>query len=168
MEPIITVAKENLGILAFAGVILIPLFIVYQKKAMPIIFHTAEYLVYLTAMHYVLYVMVVVAAWYQESTRMEAAGTGASTIYSTPRNVISENFFDKALYTPTWLFYFELVMIFVLLYVVVVVRPTSYSGANSYQGDKNRGMAQPEGNRVAGGKGRYDRSRAAGNRNKRG
>ncbi|MFP6581600.1 MAG: hypothetical protein VCD00_03475 [Candidatus Hydrogenedentota bacterium] len=166
MEPIITLARENVGPLAFLGVILVPLFIIYQKKAMPVVFHSVEYCVYVLLGHYVLWLMVSVADWYKEQTAMDAAEAVRSATFTTPANLLTENFIERSLYSPTWLYYFELVMMFVLLYVVVVVRPTTYSASNSYKGDKDRGMLTAEERKKRGG-GRYDRGRASSQRDKR-
>lgn len=165
MEPIITLARENVGPLAFLGVILVPLFIIYQKKAMPAVFHSIEYCVYVLLGHYVIWLMVSVADWYREQTIMDAAEVGRSGTYTTPADLLTLNFIDRSLYSPTWLYYFELVMMFVLLYVVVVVRPTTYTASNSYKGDKDRGMLTPEERKKRGG-GRYDRGRAKSQRQK--
>lgn len=170
MEPVITAVRENIAIVAVLGVLLFPILYLLQQKAMAFLFHTIEYIVYVTLMHYMLYAMVQVAAWYKQSTAMTVVEEGeqADAPFNTPAGIISQNFFDSSLYNPAWLFYFEGIMCLALLYLVVVVRPTSYSGANSFKGDKDRGMKpQPGGARRAAGRGRYDRSRAQTGRGKR-
>lgn len=170
MEPIITAIRENLTIVAVIAVLLVPAIYFMQQKAAAFVFHTIEYFVYVLLMHYMLYAMVQVAAWYKQSTAMTVVEEGAERAmpFNTPAGIISENFFNRALYNPTWLFYFEAIMCVALLYLVVVVRPTAYGGSNNFKGDKERGMKpQPGGVRRAAGRGRYDRTRAQSGRSKR-
>lgn len=165
MEPIITAIRENLAIVAVIAVLLLPAAYIMQQKAMAFLFHTTEFVVYTALMHYMLYAMVQVAAWYKQSTQM--TGEDSNEIpYNTPSGIISQNFFDRSLYNPTGLFYFEIILTLIILYIVVVVRPTSYGGQNTYKGDKNRGMQpQPGGARRS--QGRYDRNRASTGKGKR-
>jgi hypothetical protein len=162
VEPLISFARENVILFAILAVIFLPVAIIFQKSVAPLIFHTAEYILYVTLSHYILYAMVQTAAWYKD-----AAGGVIKTddVYTTPMNPLTENFFDKSLYNPTGLFYFELLMVFGFLYLVVVVRPTSYSGSNTYKGDSERGMTAAEKRNQRAG--RYNRNRAKTSKSKR-
>lgn len=167
MEPLISVIRENVAAVAVIGVLLLPVIYLLQKKATAFMFHTVEYIVYVTLAHYLLYAMVQVAAWYKESTAMSEEDSNAIP-FNTPAGILSENFFDKSLYNPTWLFYLEGIIALGLLYLVVVIRPTSYGGTNKFKGDSERGLKpQPGGARRAAGRGRYDRSKASGDKSKR-
>ena len=160
MEPVIAFLKENPGMGVVALVILIPLAIVFQKKAAPVIFHTIEYVLYVIIAHYFIHATVKVIAWYKSQTPDVNDITAAP--YTSPRNPVTENFFDKELYNPTGLLYFEALVAVAILYIVIVVRPTSYSASNKYKGDKERGMAPK--NAAEKRKARYNRGKATSNR----
>lgn len=153
MEPIITFVTENVSLTIVAVILFVPLAVIYQTKVAPVIFHTIEYFLYLTLAHYMIYAMVQVVAWYKSQT--PDINDAGATPFNTPRGIISQNFLDKSLYNPTGLLYFELGVAFFLLYIVVVVRPTTYSTANKHKGNKDRGMPGERGG------GRYDRSKAS-------
>ena len=157
MEPIITFAMENLGFAAIVGILLILIIAVNQKKMMPFVYHSVECVVYFLAFHYLFWLGVSVANWYANETN-PTEGFG----FKTPGGLLSQNFADKALYTPVSLFYFEVAMAVLILYLVIVIRPTSYSGKNKYKGDSERGMEPRKGR----GAPRYDRTRAKAHRNK--
>lgn len=164
MEPLITFAKENQAAMAVIVIVLIPLMIVYQKQSAPILFHTVEYILYFTVAHYLIYAAVQVIAWYKSQTP-DINDIGAAP-FNTPNNIVMQSLFDKANYNPTGLMYFELVVALVLLYIVVVVRPTAYSTGNSYKGDKERGMSAAD-SRAAKQRARYDRDKAAKQRSRK-
>lgn len=156
MEPLITFVKENQAILAVAIIILIPIGFIYQKQAAPILFHMIEYLLYLSVAHTIIYAGVQVVAWYKLQTPDINGET--SIPFNTPINPLAENFFDKTLYSPTGLIYFEALVALGLLYIVVIVRPTAYSASNKYKGNKERGM--PSKSSPSGRRSRYDRNKA--------
>ena len=130
---------------------------VSKKKMMPIVYHVFEFCVYLTICHYVLWLAVVAINYFADATN-----PGSLHGYKTPGSILYQNFADKALYSPVALFYTEMAIVLALMYVVIVVRPTSYSTKNRYKGDSDRGMESKRGR----GAPRYDRARASGDRHK--
>ena len=163
VEPIITYVKENVAVAVVAAIILIPLAVIYQKKSAPIIFHSIEYMLYIVLAHYIIYAVVQVIAWYN-SQAPDLENLGALS-YDSPNNPLTQNFFDKSLYNPGGLLYFEMIVALTLLYIVVVVRPTSYSVTNTYKGGKERGTdTDGKSPRT---KGRYNRSKATTERNRK-
>lgn len=160
MEPIITFVKENLSLTIAGAVILIPLMVIYQKKSAPFIFHSIEYILYLTLAHYMIYAVVQVIAWYKSQT--PDTNDLSALPFNTPNNPLTQNFLDKSLYNPGGLLYFEVIVALFLVYVVVVLRPATYSVANTYKGDKERGMSKDA--KSPQGRSRYNRSKASGQR----
>jgi hypothetical protein len=163
VEPIITFANENQAVLVVTVIVLIPIMFMYQSKSAPILFHSIEYCLYMSVAHTLIYAVVQIVAWYKSQT---PDINGLSPIpYNTPINPISQNFFDKTMYNPIGLLYFETLVALGLLYIVVIVRPTSYTSTNKYKGNKERGMSEKDG--ASRSKSRYNRSKAAGHRNQK-
>lgn len=157
MEPIYSLIKANLGFAATFVVLIIALIVVNKKRMLPILYHILEFLAYLTVCHYLLAGAVAAINYFADATNL-----GTVHGYTTPWRILEQNFADKALYSPIGLYYAEILLVVVLLYLVIIVRPTNYSGRNRFKGDSERGMKPQRGR----GQPRYDRTRANAHRNK--
>ncbi len=159
MEPIITFARENVAVMVVIGVIFAPVYYLYKKKVAPVLFHVFEFFIYMAIVHYVTFFIVKIIAWYKGQT----ADPGYTTPFTAPWNPLTDSFLDLEVYHPDGILYFELIMSIVVVYIVVVVRPTTYSTQNTYKGDKERGM----GDGTPKGRARYDRGKATAKRGKK-
>lgn len=142
---------DNVAFVAIGALVVFIIIAMFKKTLMPIVYHCIELVVYFLACHYIIWMGTSLCNWYANETNPSEGYD-----FKTPAGLISQNFADKTLYNPTSLFYFEVIIAVALMYLVVVVRPTSYSGKNKYKGDSDRGMDQRKGR----GAPRYDRTKA--------
>lgn len=139
MDVLIQNIQENAVAYGVTAAVLIPLIYAFRQHTFPIIFHSLEAVFYMVTFHLVLGGMVRFFQYFKSASRMEnALGEAAATpVITTPINM---NFWQKELYEPEWLFYFEAGAALFLLFVVIKLRPVRYSGKNRYKG-KDGGQA---------------------------
>lgn len=126
MQDILQHIQTNGMTYVLAGVFVFPLLYLFRAQTVPIIYHTAEYIIYCTAFHYLVGGFFRVGWWYRSETafkRPDGSLMDGLEPYTTPLNM---HFWEKELYSPQGAFYFELVAAFAILYLVVVVRPMRY------------------------------------------
>ena len=125
-EAITLHIQEN-GIVYFGvAVVLIPLIVVFRKHTLPVIYHAAEYLLYCAVAHVLLGGLVRAFSWFRGETTFknyDGSMSAQFTPFTTPLNL---NFWQRELYSPQWLFWFEIGVAVLLLYVVLFIRPVKF------------------------------------------
>ncbi|MCH7959548.1 MAG: hypothetical protein IID08_05435 [Candidatus Hydrogenedentes bacterium] len=139
MDALLQNIQENAVAYGVTAAVLVPLIYAFRQHTFPIIFHTLEAAFYMCSFHLVLGGMVRFFQYFKSASHMEnALGEAAATpVMTTPINL---NFWQRELYEPEWLFYFEVAAALALLFLVIKIRPVRYKGKNRYKGkDGGRG-----------------------------
>jgi hypothetical protein len=150
--------QQNGAIIAVVALVGIPLIYTFRKYTYPAIFHTAEYSIYFAVVHLIVAGLTRAGAYFALETKFKNYnGTIKDTYveYTTPW----VQFWDKTLYAPQGLFYFECVMALILLYVVIFIRPMRIKSNNAYKKKKDKAREQAAAVRTGGAT--YDRANAA-------
>ena len=99
-------------------VCLLPVLVMFRRQIFPVVCYLVELCFYLCAFHLVVHGTVRLARWFKlESTTYvrEKIDTG----WQTPLI----EFWKRELYNPGWLFYFELAVAGIILYMMYRLRP---------------------------------------------
>lgn len=123
-EPI-TLHVQEYGIVYFgAAIVVIPLLVVFRKYTLPVIYHGVEYLLYCAVAHILIGGLTRAFSWFRSETTFKAFDDKTPVAgFTTP---LTNGFWQKDLYNPEWLFWFEIGVAVLLLYVVVVIRPVKF------------------------------------------
>ena len=118
---------QHNGIAYFVGaMVVIPLIVVFRKYSLPFLFHVGEYLVYCALAHVMISGLTRAFSWFRGETSFKnyAGELEADFVpFTTPLNL---NFWQRELYSPEWLFWFECGVAALLLYVVIFLRPVKF------------------------------------------
>ncbi len=118
--------QEN-GVAYFvAAVVLIPLIVVFRKYTLPVLYHTVEYALYCAVAHVLIGGLTRAFSWFRGETSFKNYNGDLSPSFvpfTTPLNL---NFWQRELYSPQWLFWFEVGVAVMLLYVVIFIRPVKF------------------------------------------
>ncbi len=154
-DNLISNLQSNAAIYAVAAAAALVITVVFRKWVIPFLYHTVEYAIYFAAAHSFLAGFVRAFSWFREETEFKnfkGDVVGDWTPYTTP---FSLDFWQMSLYNPQWLFWLELAIAALLLYVVVIIRPTRLK-AKPMQNKK------PKPGEISGGSSYSDKLRAAG------
>lgn len=112
-----------------------PLLYVFRKQVVPVVWYSCEMAIYMAMFHLLLHAVVRVARWFKlESTFMtDKVDTGWTTPIFT--------FWDRGVYNPQWLFYFELVVAILIVAGVVKYRPYTAQTVHARKPVQPKGMA---------------------------
>jgi hypothetical protein len=122
-EAIMLHLQEN-GIAYFAGaVVLIPLSIVFRKYTLPVLYHTCEYVLYCAVAHTLIGGLTRAFSWFRSETAFKSYSGDVSSEFKPFTTPLNQNFWQRELYSPQWMFWFEVGVALLLLYIVIVVRP---------------------------------------------
>jgi hypothetical protein len=123
--------------MAYVAVILCsaPLLYIFRRRVVPIVWYTGEMVAYMAIFHLLLHGIVRLARWFKlESTFMtDKVDVGWDTPLFT--------FWDRGVYKPTWLFYFELVAAILIVVGVVRLRPFTAQKTGMRKPVQTKGMA---------------------------
>lgn len=133
MQPIIQHVQEHLALYVGGVVLVLPLLYLFRKQTAPVLYHTAEYLIYCTVFHFVVGGLFRVGSWFRLETSFRNHDGSIAADYVAFTNPLNFNFWQKELYNPEWLFYFEIAAAAGFLYLVIVVRPMRFK-RNVYKG----------------------------------
>lgn len=133
MDVAIQHIQAHLAIYVTGAAVLLPLLYAFRYWTFPVIFHAIELTLYLSLFHVVTGGLVRFFQYFKSQTQMEnALGPGAQeAAWTTPINL---NFWQKDLYEPIGLFYFEIGAAVFLLFLVYKFRPVKYNRKNRYKG----------------------------------
>lgn len=134
MESVLEHLREHMVLYAVTGVIGLPLLYLFRQYTGPILFHGLETAIYLTVFHVGFHYLISVFSWFRDQTEMDALGeTGKQAAFSTPL----QEFWVRDAYSPSWLFWAEVGVVVLVLYVVIVIRPVRMKKKNKYQGKES-------------------------------
>ena len=152
MEPVISFFQENAAAIIILAVILLPLGYIFRKYTVPFILHSIEFFIYVSIMHVSLTGIVRVFSWFRAQTQFKNMDGSLDESFTPLFTPLYNHVWDRSAYSPEWLFYVELVLVAMTLYVVAVLRPTRFGrGKNKFKGDPNKGYEKGA---------TYDRSRS--------
>jgi len=142
MQSIMEQIQEYGVIIAIVALVVIPLIYTFRKYTYPLLYHTAEYLVYCAIVHVVIGGLLRFFSYFHEETKFKNFNGTMKDGWVPYSNPVNLQFWDKSLYTPEWFFYFECVLAVGLLYVVIFIRPTRFKSNNAYQQKKDKARAE--------------------------
>lgn len=123
-EPIILHVQEYGFVYFGVALVSIPLIVVFRKYTLPFIYHTVEYALYCSVAHFFIGGLTRAFSWFRGQTTFKSFDDSEPVAsFTTP---LTNGFWQKDLYTPEWLFWFEIGVAVLLLYVVVIVRPVKF------------------------------------------
>ncbi len=114
MEAVMAHLHEHYAYYLVAAIILLPPLIIFRRWTVPGIQYTVEYVIYLALAHGALWVIVRVAAWFKDQSTMKRARGLDSESYNPGWETPWLEFWNKDLYTPHWLMYFEIAVAVIL------------------------------------------------------
>lgn len=137
MSDLISNVQEHAAILVVLAIVLLPILYAFRRYTGPFFMYVGELIAYSLVFHTIVHGIVRLFAWFRkESAFRDGFGNPIDEI-SPLRTPFLNNFWDRALYAPTWLFYFELVCVAAIFYVVIFLRPTRF-GRSHRQRTKRR------------------------------
>jgi nitrate reductase NapE component len=150
MEGFATHIQDNWIAYAILVVCLVPVLYVFRDYTRPLIFHSFEVAIYMAIFHVVFHGGVRMAAWF----RYESSFDKSITVdWTTPLIV---GFWRQELYNPLWLYWAELAVLGLFIFIVWRFRPMKLGDRNTYRSNKvlPQGKPSPQ----------YTRARGAGRR----
>lgn len=150
MEGFTTHIQDNWIAYAILIVCLVPVLYVFRDYTRPFIFHGFEVAIYMAIFHVVFHFGVGIAAWF----RYESSFDKSITVdWNTP---LAVGFWQRELYVPQGLFWAEVVVLFLFIFIVWRFRPMKLGDKNTYRSTKVMPQAKPSP--------QYTRARGAGRR----
>lgn len=128
MEGVFEHLRQNLAVYAVVSVCIIPVLYIFRKHTVPVIFHGLEVLIYSVLAHLAFYGMVQFTWWFKSQSAMQLDANAQP--YTTPLTA----FWVKDLYSPEALYYVEVGMFFLIIFVVAYFRPLKMGVKNQYKG----------------------------------
>ena len=123
MEPLFNHFKEFYGYYIMGAICVLPFIIVFRRVAVPAIMYVVEFCIYTGLLHCLTYGVVVTAAWFKDQSTMKRAqglvGQDFNPGWSTP----IVDFWNREAYNPRWLFYFEIALLFLVIFMMWKYRP---------------------------------------------
>jgi hypothetical protein len=120
MEVVLDHLTNRWPIYVVSAVFLIPVLILTRKFSLPLILWTLEVCLYITGLHLFMYGLLHAAGWFKGATQM--AWKEEDKIIPT-WTVPLDRFWDRSLYDPHWIFWFELIVLIAMIGVILKFRP---------------------------------------------
>ena len=131
METVIEHLRDNVVAYCLISACVVPVLVIFRKQSFPVIFHTVETIVYLSFFHLGLHGLINVAAWYKRSSAFQ--GSEVQPDFSTPLWAP----WMKELYNPQGLYYLEIVVALIVIFIVIRFRPMQVKTGNTYRGKQD-------------------------------
>jgi len=120
MEPILAHLHAHWPQYAVIAAIVFPTVYLTRKWTLPVIQWTFELCLYAAAFHVILHYIVQVAEWFQFESQMKMLkDQRVHAGWQTPLL----HFWKQELYVPSWVFWLEVVFVFIAIYLMVRLRP---------------------------------------------
>ena len=124
MDVILQHLQEHYRVYIVLAICLLPPLIIFRRFTVPITQYLVECSIYMVIMHFLVYGIVGFVGWFVDASSMKRAFGKDTTVSVAPDwNVPLNEFWDRTLYNPGWLFYFECVVGFIIIYLVWRYRP---------------------------------------------
>jgi hypothetical protein len=138
MDAILTHIQERAMAYGAVAVCCLPLLSLFRRQVVPGLWYIGEIAIYLCLFHGVLHGVVRLVRWFKmESTFGALYNEKIDPGWQTPLL----DFWDRALYKPSWLFYFEVIVAVFILYGVWRFRPFKVQKRAPRRVDGRRGLA---------------------------
>lgn len=122
-QKILEHVQNNVAAYAIGGVTALIIIVAFYKYVKPVLYHTAEYLLYCASVHLLLAGFVRAFSWFREETQFKNFKGDLDPDWSPYTTPVLEAFWKIEFYNPKWLFWVEVALAAFLLYVVIVIRP---------------------------------------------
>lgn len=136
MEAVYEHVQENMVGYIVLAVVLLAVTVAFRKYTLPAIFYTIETSIYIVVFHTVFTGMVRFASWFRSQTEIRSTRATASQ-YTGEFFTPMKEFWRKDLYSPEWLYYFEIAVIVAIIIIVIRYRPTAFGRKNKYRSTQN-------------------------------
>lgn len=120
MDAVLVHLQERWPIYAVVAVLLAPVIYFTRRFTVPLILWTIEVCIYLTMLHLFTFGLVKATVWFKYNTQM---AWKEETKVMEPWTVPLTEFWRRDLYIPQWIFWFELVFLFVVIGLILKYRP---------------------------------------------
>lgn len=149
LDAIVQHVQANLAVYGVAVAVVVPVIFIFRKYTIPFLYHTAEYVIYFGVFHMLFAGLTRAFSWFRVETAFKNYDGSISKDfhpYTTPVNL---DFWKIDQYSPHWLFWFEVSVAAMLLYVVIVVRPTRFNKRNNKRHARQKAAkaVKPQGGR---------------------
>lgn len=122
-QKILDHLQTNAAAYAIGGVTALIILVAFYKYVKPVLYHTAEYLLYCSAVHLFLAGFVRAFSWFREETQFKNFKGDLDPDWIPYTTPVTNAFWKIEFYNPQWLFWVEVGLAAFLLYVVIVIRP---------------------------------------------
>jgi hypothetical protein len=122
MDQVLAHLQEYYVAYGLVALGLLPIIYATRRYSVPLIFYTIEIIIYLIAIHVAVWAVVVTARWFKEQSTMRVLSDGspvAAPDWSTPLL----EFWQRDLYSPSWLVWLEVVLALIVVGLVFKYRP---------------------------------------------
>lgn len=123
MEPLVDHFKQYYGYYAMGALCVLPVIILFRRYSVPTIMYAMELCIYMALLHCLTYGVVVFASWFKDQSTMKRARGLLGQDYNPGWKTPILEFWNRKQYDPQWLFYFEIVLLLVLVFLVWKYRP---------------------------------------------
>lgn len=131
--------QQNMFLYICILAVLTPVVFFTRRWSVPFLLFSVEYLIYCVLFHLLLHVLVALASWFQFESQVAAPKDKIRMTWTTPLDL----FWQRDLYDPTSLFYFEIVAALVIMGLVIKFRPMAIQRTTRKPGKVLKG-AVPE------------------------
>jgi hypothetical protein len=121
-EPIKEHVMANPAIYGVVAALILIIVYFTRPYSTSIIFYTTEICIYLFSMHTVMHVIVYLTAGFSNQTTMRNVFDGEARDVATWRTPWI-NFWDRDIYDPQWIMWFEIVLVIIIIGLVRYFRP---------------------------------------------
>lgn len=141
MERFAEYLPENWEVYAAFLLILLPIVVVFRKQMLPVLQWIIEIGIYMVIVHFLLHGVARLAAWFKTESQTYVIEERQRYAWTTP----IRQFWDRSLYNPEWLFWFELVLLAFIMFIVFKYRPMPVQRIRPNTRPKGRLAAQHAG-----------------------
>ena len=162
MQTMLDHLSQNAIAYAVTLACIVPILYVSRRHTFPLIMQALEWTTYAIVVHFMVGGIVRFFAWFRDASSFKNAGVGtqeeAEGGFSTP---LFDHFWDRSYYEPQWLFYVELSILLVVLFLAWKYRPVTWN-KNSYKGKPGAPGSKGAATKLNQTRPQYNRERGAG------
>ncbi len=129
---------ENWVAYVAIAVCVLPLLYLARKWVAPILLYALEFVAYVVSMHGVIWCLLRAAGWFKANTAMNALDLErVNPGWNSPW----WGFWERERYNPQWVFYAEVVSLFLIAYLMYQFRPMSVQQRFAKRANLTKGMS---------------------------
>lgn len=118
MEALVDHLRERWPAYAGLAVCSLPLVYIFRRQVVPVLLWSLEIVMYMAGIHLCLAGLVGLAGWFKSQTSMDYE-KNVRTGWEVP----IADFWNREQYNPAWIFYLELVLLALVIFLVFRYRP---------------------------------------------